>query len=743
MTFRRPFPLRWHLVLLVVGTLLPVVAFGAAMVGRLARSERAAAERRLTQSARDLASVVDREMSGTFRALSALGQSERLDRGDLAAFHEEARRVLATQPTWLAVLLFAPDGSELLDSSRPPGSQLLGASEPASLERALRTRQPVVGDLARGRLTGKLAFPIRIPVVRGGELRYVLTAVIAPEAIGSLVSQERTGPEEWTRAVVDGKGILVARTRDPERFTGKLSTPPFLLQIRQAREGLFPGITMDGTPVYTAFNRARLSDWTVSVAVPREVLDGPVRRSLLLFAGIGLALLAVSGTGAFLFSRHLSGSIESAALAAGTLARGDRPVVAPSSVAEVALLAAALERSADLLLAREQALNEHLAHTEAARADAETASRAKDEFLAMLGHELRNPLGPILNGVHLLRELLPPEERTERIRAMIERQVAHISRMVDDLLETSRITRSKIVLETRSLDLRAAAREVCDGFRYSFEQARIALHCAVPETPVWIDGDETRLAQCLGNLLHNALKFTPADGKVFVSLATDGEQARLEVRDDGCGIDPALLPALFQPFSQGPQAIDRRQGGLGLGLALVKGLVELHGGTVRAFSAGSGQGTRFTILLPLAVPREEPVPAAAGEGEAIPQRILIVEDMRDAAESLEMLLTLAGHEARIAASGQEALEIAAEHAPDVVICDIGLPDIDGYTLARKLREIPALRATRFVALTGYGQEEDVRRAHDAGFAVHLTKPVEPERLRQVLRVEASPLDLDP
>ncbi|HET9211061.1 MAG TPA: sensor histidine kinase [Thermoanaerobaculia bacterium] len=599
MNFRQPFPLRWHLVLLVIGTLLPVVAFGAAMVGRLARSERAAAERRLTQSARDLATVVDREMSGTFRALSALGQSGWLDRGDLAAFHEEARRVLATQPTWLAVLLFAPDGRQLVDSSRPLGAPLLGASEPASLERALRTRQPVVGDLAHGRRGGNLAFPIRLPVARGGELRYVLTAVLTPQAIGDLVAHELTGPEEWTRTVVDGKGVVVARTRDPERFVGKPGTPFFLQHIRRVREGLSPSTTLDGTPVYTAFNRARLSDWTVLVAVPREVLDGPVRRSLLLFAGIGLALLAVSGTGAFLFSRRLSRSIESAALAAGALARGDRPAIEPPSVAEVALLAAALERSADLLLARDQALQEHLARAEAARAEAETASRAKDEFLAMLGHELRNPLSPILNGTHLLRELLPPDEKVERVRTMIERQVAHITRMVDDLLETSRITRGKIVLETRVLDLRTVVREVCDDFRFPFEKARIALRCAVPETPVWIDGDETRLVQCLGNLLHNALKFTPADGKVFVSLVTAGGQARLEVQDDGCGLDPALLPALFQPFSQGPQALDRRQGGLGLGLALVKGLAELHGGTVEAFSAGPGQGTRFTIFVPL------------------------------------------------------------------------------------------------------------------------------------------------
>jgi signal transduction histidine kinase len=601
-------------VLLVVGTLLPVVAFGAAVVHRLAGSERAAAERRLAQSARDLAAVVDREMSGTFRALSALGQSERLDRGDLAAFRAEALRVLATQPSWLAVRLYGMDGRQLMSTREPLGAPLKNAYEPASLQRVLATRRPVVGDLARGRGSqGVLAFPVRVPVLRDGKLRYVLTAVITPEAIGSLVTHEVTAPEEWTRTVVDGKGIVVARTRDPERFVGKSGTPSFLQHIRQAREGLSPSTTLEGTPVYTAFNRARLSDWTVLVAVPRETLDGPVRRLLLLFAGIGLALLAVSGVGAFLFSRRLSGSIESAALAASALARGERPDIEPSPVAEVALLAAALERSADLLLARDRALQEHLARAEAARAEAETANRAKDEFMAMLGHELRNPLSPILNGVHLLRELLPPDEKVERVRAMIARQVGHIIRMVDDLLETSRITRGKIALETRLLDLQNVVREVCDDFRLPFEKARVGLLCAAPETPVWIDGDETRLVQCLGNLLHNALKFTPADGTVLVSLAIEEAQARLEVQDDGCGLDPALLPALFQPFSQGPQALDRRQGGLGLGLALVKGLVELHGGTVRAFSAGPGQGTRFTILLPLAVPREEPAPAAAGE----------------------------------------------------------------------------------------------------------------------------------
>ncbi len=732
--FRRPVRLRWHLVLLVCGALLPVVAFAALVVRQLASSEQAVVERRLLRSARELTAVLDREMSGTIRVLSALSQSERLERGDLQAFYSEAKRVAQTQPSWLSVLVFAPDGRELLSTAQPWGAPPRAASEPASLRRILQTRRPTVGNLAPGRRRGHLAFPIRVPVLQSGELRYVLTAVITPEALAGLVVPQDSGTEEWTRTVVDAQGIVVARTREPERFVGRRGSPSFLKRIREDPEGLTRETTLDGTPVYTAFSRSRLSNWTTLIAVPREVLDGPPRDSLLLVAGLGLALLAVSGVGAFLYSRPLSRSIESAAAAADTLARGGRPAVAPSAVKEVTHLAQALERSADLLRERERERNEHLLRAEAARAEAETASRAKDEFLAMLGHELRNPLGPIRNGVHLLRELLPPDERAERVRGMIERQVVHITRMVDDLLETSRITRGKIVLKKRTLDLGLVVREACEDFRARFEQAGITLSCSAPQTPVWIDGDETRLGQCLGNLLHNALKFTPANGEVSVSLSAAGENASVEVRDSGYGIDPALLPSLFQPFAQGPQSLDRSQGGLGLGLALVKGLVELHGGTVHAGSEGSGKGACFTLLLPLALPRDEPVelPGATQDGQARQHRILVVEDLRDAAESLEMLLTLAGHQVRIATSGREALEVAREHEPGVVVCDIGLPDMDGYTLCRKLREIPALRETSFIALTGYGQAEDVRRAYDAGFTVHLTKPVEPAVLRRAL-----------
>lgn len=611
-SLRRPLPLKWHLTLLVVGTLLPVVLFSGAILYRFARSERAASERRLVRSVRELAQVLDREMSGTIRTLSALAESERLDRDDLQAFHAEASRVLTTQPSWSLVILLAPDGRQLVNTGVSWGTELLAANEPESLKRVIETRQPVVGDLARGkRKGGILAFPVRVPVVRDGELRYILTAAITPKALDSLVSQGLSPTEEWTRTLVDGQGIVVARSREPERFVGKPGTPSFLRRMRESPEALHPETTLDGKSVYLAFRRADLSGWTTVIAVPRHVVEGPARRSLLVATGVGLALLTVSGLGAFLFSRRLSRSLASAARAADTLALGGRPEPQMSRVAELVRLSEALERSAELLIQREHLLNEHLARTEAARADAETASRAKDEFMAMLGHELRNPLAPIHNGVYLLRELLPPDPKVERIQAMIERQLAHITGLVDDLLDASRIERGKVVLRVQPLDLRLVVREVFGDFKDRFDQAGLAFHLAAPEEPVRIEGDRTRLVQCLGNLLHNALKFTPAGGRALLSLSVDGGLARIEVEDNGAGIDPVLLPTLFRPFAQGPQTLDRSQGGLGLGLALVKGLVELHGGTVGVASAGAGLGSRVTILLPLAQREaEEPVLSA-------------------------------------------------------------------------------------------------------------------------------------
>jgi CheY-like chemotaxis protein len=311
---------------------------------------------------------------------------------------------------------------------------------------------------------------------------------------------------------------------------------------------------------------------------------------------------------------------------------------------------------------------------------------------------------------------------------------------VDDLLDIGRISRGKILLRRERLDLVEAARATVEDQRPDLEEAGLGLDLDLPGSPIWIDGDPTRISQTFGNVLHNAGKFTDAGGRIAVSLRQEPDRgaAVLAIRDTGIGMEPELLARIFEPFSQADGSLDRSRGGLGLGLALVKALVELHGGSVEAGSPGPGLGTEVALRLPLAVPAEEgsvadPTPPAAADGTQRSRRCLVIEDNVDAAESLGLLLRLTGHESEVAFDAEEGLEKARRLRPEVVLCDIGLPGrMDGYAVARAFRADPELRPTFLIALTGYGQEEDRRRALDAGFDTHLTKPADLDVLRRLL-----------
>ncbi|HKH44273.1 MAG TPA: ATP-binding protein [Thermoanaerobaculia bacterium] len=365
------------------------------------------------------------------------------------------------------------------------------------------------------------------------------------------------------------------------------------------------------------------------------------------------------------------------------------------------------------------------------------ADRRKDEFLAMLAHELRNPLAPIRSSAEALRRLVPQvDARGERALRMIDRQVVHMTRLVDDLLDVSRISRGKILLRQERLDLVQLVRATVEDHRSLLEDARLTLDAELPGEPLWLTGDPTRLAQILGNLLQNAAKFTNAGGTVIVRLhrAPDADAAVLDVEDTGIGMDSEMLGRLFEPFSQADRSLARSRGGLGLGLALVKGLVDLHGATIEASSGGSGAGARFIVRFPLSNEPAAAEPAPAAETSAASRSVLVIEDYADAAESLRLLLELAGHQVEVASTGRAGIDAARRLRPDVVLCDIGLPGgLDGYDVARALRESRELDATFLIALTGYGQEEDRRRALEAGFDRHMTKPVDPAALDELLR----------
>jgi PAS domain S-box-containing protein len=365
------------------------------------------------------------------------------------------------------------------------------------------------------------------------------------------------------------------------------------------------------------------------------------------------------------------------------------------------------------------------------------ADRRKDEFLAILSHELRNPLAPIRNSVYLLARADAAGPQAARARQVIDRQTQHLTRLVDDLLDVTRISRGKIELQPVRLDLRDVVRKTADDVRSMFEQSGVYLrveHCA---GPLWVNADPTRMAQVVGNLLHNAMKFTPRGGKVVLAAGAAAGSAEVVVRDTGIGIAGPDLSHVFEPFAQADRTLARAQGGLGLGLALVRGLVEQHGGAVSARSEGPGRGAEFRISLPLAA-SDVASPGRGEEGPASPRsRILIIEDNADAAQSLAEVLQLRGHEVRVARDGRSGIEAACALLPDVVLCDIGLPDIDGYAVARALRSNEALKATRLVAVSGYAQPEDQERARQAGFEAHLPKPPRIEKLDELFERQAS------
>jgi signal transduction histidine kinase len=370
----------------------------------------------------------------------------------------------------------------------------------------------------------------------------------------------------------------------------------------------------------------------------------------------------------------------------------------------------------------------NLLQAEQAREEAEEATRAKHEFLAMLGHELRNPLSPIVTALQLMK--LGGADSTERARTIIERQVNHLMRLVDDLLDVSRIARGRVELKTEILEMSDIVAKAIEIASPMLEQHNHVLTVSVPRRGLQVDGDPTRLSQVVSNLLTNAAKYTPPGGRIEVRADHVDDEIVLRVRDTGIGIPPHMLPRVFDLFAQERQAIDRSQGGLGIGLTIVRNLVERHGGRVSADSDGPGCGSEFTVRLPrvkhtnadagntdIDVPAVDPI---SGGGA----RVLVVDDNQDGAEMLAAALDLKGFETRLAYDASTALRVAAEFQPAVAFLDIGLPVMDGYELASHLREIPGLATVRLIAVTGYGQEPDRQRTRDAGFDHHLIKPVD-------------------
>lgn len=453
------------------------------------------------------------------------------------------------------------------------------------------------------------------------------------------------------------------------------------------------------------------------------VMEAPFRRALYAMGALWLGGLGIGALLAMLFGTRISAALRRLATAATEVGEGRVPAPRTELIEEVDAVRSALVRAAEQ---RARALAEYAR----ARDTANIENRAKDEFLAMLGHELRNPLGAISNAVSVLNLKGQQDDTTARMRQVIERQVTHLSVLVRDLLDAGRVATGNMDIARRPMNLTTTVRSTVE----TLATQGVRLYVSIKED-IWIDADETRIEQIVGNLLSNALKYTPENGTIEVRLERTDDRAVLIVRDTGVGIPPELLPHVFDLFVQGERTLERGGGGLGIGLTLVRRLADLHGGTVDAASEGVGKGATFTLTLPLiekpsAAVATKPIPLRRARESR--RRILIVEDNIDNREMLRTALGLLGHTVFAAPDGPTALAMANAEKPDVALIDIGLPGMSGYEVAKRIRRMPALRHVHLVALTGYEQSEHRAQTRDAGFDAHLIKPVKQSELEAVL-----------
>jgi signal transduction histidine kinase/ActR/RegA family two-component response regulator len=737
--------IRAYLFLMAAGILVPVIVFAGLALGMLQNAERDAALRGLKETVNSVALLVDRELYSAEAGLRVLGASPSLADGELKAFYAQARRANRGNTGW-TVLLDA-QGQQQINTLLPYGSELPKPHAAGLVQQVIATQKTYVSDLVPGPVFKGLVTTVTVPVPIDDGRRYVLTVAFSTEHFARLIAGLEI-PPGWLVAIIDKEGRFIARNHNPGALVGKPARPELVAAAAAAHSGQIRHNTLEGTESFDVFTHSGLSGWTLAVAAPVDRIERSARHATLVAAMGLLAATACAAALAVYVGRQHVRSIARAVAAATELGAGRAPGAAHSRVLEMNVLHAALH-AAGARMQQAQAYRRRAEADRQALLDGETRARqmaeqqnsAKDQFLAMLGHELRNPLAPIATAAQLLRLEPGDAPRVRYASEVIARQVEHMNKLLGDMLDVSRVTRGLVTLSIEEIELEAIIERALEQSHSLVESARHRVELSLPATPIRMRADPTRLVQILVNLLNNAAKYTPPGGRIGIEARLDGEQVLVEVSDSGEGLAPELAPRVFELFSQGERKPDRAQGGLGLGLALVRSLVELHGGTVTASSPGPGLGSRFSVRLP-----REPkaLPALAPRRRRVdahgpPLRVMIVDDNVDGAVSLSLFLEAAGgHHVCTYYDGGAALAWAGSEAPDVLILDIGLPDISGYELARRLRALPALDEALFIALTGYGQPQDRQLALEAGFDHHLSKPADPQYVLELLRLPRLP-----
>jgi signal transduction histidine kinase/ActR/RegA family two-component response regulator len=737
--------LRAYLVAVVVGSLVPMVCFAAYLTVGLGRTERKAVERGLTDTAAALASTVDRELTSSVTPLEALATAQSLDKADFRGFFGEAQRVLASQAShgWLSIHLASGDGTPLMNSLTPMGTPL-PLLDAGSVKLAATSAKPMISDLLVGGLHNDAVFAVRVPVIRDGAVRYILSATVSPRSMGrALRSQQDI--EDRIAVLYDRRGNIIFRTVNADTLIGTPVTRKLAQQSAEQESGVIDDVNREGTPVRTVFKRASMSGWSVAVGVPHHVLYAAQWRSMWNVVMLGMAFLAIGVIMALTVARRIRRSMVALTTVADRLSSAnDAPTTIDTPITDVAHVAHALVEAGRLIRERGASLERQVEELRAAREAAEAGNRAKDEFLAVLSHELRTPLNAVYGWARMLRTGQVSAERSQRALDAIERNANAQVQLIDDLLDVSRVIAGKMRLDVRSVQLKAVVEGALDAVRPAVEAKSIRLQSVLDPRAGPITGDQARLQQVVWNLLINAVKFTPKGGRVQVHVQRVNSHIEIVVSDTGRGIDPDLLPFIFDRFRQADSSSTRAQGGLGLGLALVKHLVELHGGTVAAQSAGEGKGATFIVKLPVtiaaiaegSVPRVHPTAPISAPSSGVRLdgvRVLVVDDDEDALELATAILTGNGARVRTCTSAAAALAIIQDWHPDVLVSDIEMPDEDGYALIRKVRKLDNSDARiPAVALTAYGRVQDRMISLTAGYNMHVPKPVDPGELTIII-----------
>ena len=728
---------RTYLAAIVLTVLVPLLALSAWGLNLLLEEEKEARLLTVEARARSIALSIDKELVRAEGALRVIGQTDLMSREDFSSLYELMRKTITSPDSW--AVLYGADGSMLMHTHHPYGASF-DEGPNSWVPQAIALQKASVTNLREGRAGKWKVVSVNLPVKSAGGRQFLLSHTFHVSHITALLHRQEL-PPNWVVGVFGDDGISIARNLRETEFVGKPVKRELYKASRERASGRLINLTRDGFWAYNTFTHTTRADWTVAIAAPEEEINRSARTATLIAGCVLLFALGSALLGIVLFARRLSASFDLALDAAKSLELGKMPVVQPSGVVEADVLQRALHDAGAKLEAENEARRrlererEQLLRSERdARRAAENQNNAKDEFLAMLAHELRNPLAPIVAAAHMLRLPGRDDASVQRTGDIIIRQADHLKSLIHDLLDVSRVTRGLVTIDRQPVEIDAVVKSAIEQAQPLIDSRKHALALDLRSSRAVVLGDKKRLVQVIANLLTNAAKYTPPGGRIALMVETQGEQLVLAVSDNGIGIDPELLPHVFDLFRQAERSADRSQGGLGLGLALVRSIMTMHDGQVSAHSDGIGKGACFTLTLPLHAERatQARAPHEAARGGAAPVHLMIVDDNVDAARSLAHLLEAKGHHVTVMANAHSALDESLRNPLPLYILDIGLPDIDGYELARRLRAAPGSAGAVLVALTGYGQMHDQHKAFAAGFDHHFVKPIDIAALDRIL-----------